>query len=83
MTVSPAADGFELDTDNSIVGKLRNLAGDYSLLDAGGRRINVSDISTKRIGKTFDLGIKSDEVGLYNIALNTVQKEHILLFDNS
>ena len=83
VTVSPAADGFELDTDNSIVGKLRNLAGDYSLLDAGGRRIDVRDISTKRIGKTFDLGIKSDEVGLYNIALNTVQKEHILLFDNS
>ncbi len=83
ITVSPAADGFELDTDNSIVGKLRNLAGDYSLLDSGGRKIDVSEISTKRIGKTFELGIKSDTVGLYNIALNTVQKEHVLLFDNS
>ena len=83
ITVSPAADGFELDTNNSIVGKLRNLAGDYSLLDSGGRKIDISEISTKRIGKTFELGIKSDTVGLYNIALNTVQKEHILLFDNS
>ena len=83
ITVSPAADGFELDTNNSIVGKLRNLAGDYSLLDSGGRKIDVSEISTKRIGKTFELGIKSDTVGLYNIALNTVQKEHVLLFDNS
>ena len=83
ITVSPAADGFELDTNNSIVGKLRNLAGDYSLLDSGGRKIDVSEISTKRIGKTFELSIKSDTVGLYNIALNTVQKEHILLFDNS
>ena len=82
VTVSPAADGFELDTNNSIVGKLRNLSGDYSLLDSGGRKINISDISTKRIGKTFELGIKSDTVGLYNIALNTVQKEHVLLFDN-
>ena len=83
VTVSPAADGFELDTDNSIVGKLRNLAGDYSLLDAGGRKIDIREISTKRIGKTFDLSIKSDDIGLYNIALNTVQKEQILLFDNS
>ena len=82
VTVSPAADGFELDTNNSVVGKLRNLAGDYSLLDAGGRKIDIRDISTKRIGKTFELGIKSDS-GLYNVALNTVQKEHILLFDNS
>jgi hypothetical protein len=83
ITVSPAADGFELDTDNSIVGKLRNLAGDYSLLDSGGRKIDIKEFSTKRIGKTFELGIKSDTVGLYNVALNTVHKEHILLFDNS
>ena len=83
VTVSPAADGFELDTNNSIVGKLRNLSGDYSLLDAGGRKIDIREISTKRIGKTFELGIKSDSVGLYNIALNTVQKEHVLLFDNT
>ena len=83
VTVSPAADGFELDTNNSIVGKLRNLAGDYSILDSGGRKIDIREISTKRIGKTFELGIKSDTIGLYNIALNTVQKEHLLLFDNS
>ena len=82
ITVSPAADGFELDTNNSIVGKLRNLAGDYSLLDSGGRKIDIKELSTKRIGKTFELGIKSDSVGLYNVALNTVQKEHMLLFDN-
>jgi len=83
VTVSPAADGFELDTKNSIVGRLRNLAGDYSLLDSGGRKIDIREISTKRIGKTFDLSVKSDSIGLYNIALNTVQKEQILLFDNS
>ena len=83
VTLSPAADGFELDTNNSIVGRLRNLAGDYSLLDAGGRKIDINEISTKRIGKTFELGIKDDDIGLYNIALNTVQKEHVLLFDNT
>ena len=83
ITVSPAADGFELDTNNSIVGRLKNLAGDYSLLDAGGRKIDIREISTKRIGKTFELGVKTTDVGLYNVALNTVQKEHILIFDNN
>ena len=83
ITVSPAADGFELDTSNSVVGQLRNLAGDYSVLDAGGRKIDIRDISTKRVGTTFDIAIKSTDTGLYNIALNTVQKEHILLFDNT
>ena len=83
ITVSPAADGFELDTKNSVVGKLRNLAGDYSLLDSGGKRINIGEISTKRMGKTFDISMKSDSVGLYNISMNTVQKEHILILDNN
>jgi hypothetical protein len=83
ITVSPASDGFELDTNNSIVGRMKNLAGEYSLLDAGGRTIDVREVSTKRIGKTFDLGVKSQDIGLYNIALNTVQKEHVLLFDNN
>ena len=69
ITVSPAADGFELDTSNTVVGKLRNLAGDYSLLDAGGRKIDIREFSTKRIGKTFDLSIKSEDVGLYNVVL--------------
>ena len=83
VTVSPAADGFELDTTDSIVGKMRNIAGDYSILDSGGRKIDIRELSTKRLGKTFELGIKSDDVGLYSIALNTVQKEHMLIFDNS
>ena len=51
--MSPAADGFELDTNNTIVGRLRNIAGDYSMLDAGGRKIDIREISTKRVGKTF------------------------------
>ena len=83
VTVSPAADGFELETNNSVVGKLRNLAGDYSILDAGGRKIDINDISTKRVGTTIELVIKPADVGLYNVALNTVQKEHVLIFDNS
>ena len=82
ITVSPAAQGFEIDTENSIVGKLQNLAGDYSLLDAGGRKIPIRQVSTKRLGKTFDLEIKDESTGLYNIVLSTVQKEHVLLFDN-
>ena len=84
ITVSPGAAGFELDTENTtVVGRLKNIAGDYSLLDAGGRKIDIRDISTKRIGKTYNLETKNANTGLYNIALNTVQKEHIILFDNS
>ena len=83
ITVSPAAEGFSLETENSVVGKLKNIAGDYSILDAGGRKLDIKNISTKRVGKTFELSVKAGNEGVYGIALNTVQKEHLLLFDNN
>ena len=82
ITVSPGANGFSLDTTNSVVGRLRNVAGDYTVLDASGRTIERQKISTKRIGTTFDISIKDDNIGLFNISMNAVQKEHMLLFDN-
>ena len=82
VTVSPGATGLQIETKDAIVGQLKNIAGDYSILDAGGRKIDFKDISTKRLGKVFDLTVDSDAPGMYNVSLNTVQKEHILLFDN-
>jgi hypothetical protein len=80
ITVSPAADGFELDTNNSIVGRLRNLAGDYSLLDAGGRKIDIREISTKRIGKTFELGQSSPTGGsLQHRTEHSAEGTHIVV----
>ena len=82
ITVSPGAAGLELATKDSVVGRLRDIAGDYSMLDASGAKIEVKNLSTQRVGNTFSVDVKNDDVGLYNIDLNSVVKEHILLFDN-
>ena len=82
ITVSPAAQGLSLETSNTIVGSLRNKLGEYSVLDAGARIVDTRDVSTKRLGKTFDIEIKDTKIGMYNLDISTVQKEHILLFDN-
>ena len=82
ITVSPGAAGLELATKDSVVGRLRDIAGDYSMLDASGAKIEVKNLSTQRVGNTFSIDVKNDDVGLYNIDLNSVVKEHILLFDN-
>ena len=82
ITLSAGANGFAVNTDNSIISRLTNNKGDYSILDAGGRTIARKDITTKRAGTTFSLGIKNDEVGVFNASMNAVQKEHVLLFDN-
>ena len=82
ITLSPAGKGFELETQNSTIGKLRNLLGEYSVLDAGGRSISKKQISTKRVGTTFDIECTDLEKGIFNVVLNAVQKEQIILFDN-
>jgi hypothetical protein len=59
------------------------MRGDYTVLDAGGRTIAKKDISTKRIGTTFSISSKNPEVGIFNVTMNAVQKEHVLIFDNT
>jgi len=82
ITLSPAGKGFELETQNSTIGKLKNLLGEYTVLDAGGRTMSKKSISTKRVGTTFDIESTDPEKGIFNVVLNAVQKEQIILFDN-
>ena len=82
ITLSPGAEGFHLSTKDSVIGRLKNLQGEYTVLDSAGSTVNSKSISTKRIGTTFEIISKFPESGIYNITMNAVQKEHILLFDN-
>ena len=82
ITLSPGALGFSLTTDNSIINRLENIKGDYTVLDSGGRKIDRKLISTKRVGTTFAISLKSDDIGIYNVSMNAVQKEHVIVFDN-
>ena len=82
ITLSPGADGFVLKTSNSVISKFQNSLGQYSVLDSAGRAIETQYISTKRIGNKFSIAIKNTEEGIYNISMNAVQKEQIILFDN-
>ena len=82
ITLSAGADGFNIETNNSIINRFRNMKGEYTILDSGGRTIGSKEISTKRIGTTFSISTKNREVGIFNATMNSVQKEHVLIFDN-
>ena len=82
ITLSPGADGFSLETNNSVISKLNDITGEYSVLNSAGKKIPKSNISTKRIGTTFEISPKGTNDGIFNISMNAVQKEHVLLFDN-
>ena len=82
ITLSAGADGFSLETTNSIISKLSNTQNIYTVMDAGGRIITKDQISTKRIGPAFAISMKNPDVGIFNASMNAVQKEHVLIFDN-
>ena len=82
ITVSAGAAGFSLTTKNSVINKLTNLVGEYTVLDSQGSNISPKQISTKRVGTNFEIVSKGKEQGIFNIVMNAVQKEHMILFDN-
>ena len=82
ITLSPGADSFQLQTNFGVVGQLKNLEGQNTLLDSSGQYINNQYISTKRTGSLFEISTKDPNLGIYNASMNVVQKEHILIFDN-
>ena len=82
ITMSAGADGFSVTTKNSVVNKLNNLVGEYTVLDSQGRNLSTKDISTKRVGTNFEIKSTNVEQGIFNIVMNAVQKEHLILFDN-
>ena len=82
ITLSPAADGFMIETTESIISKFNDMFGQYSILTANGQPLEARHLSTKRIGNKFSIAVKNTEEGIYNISMNAVQKEHIVLFDN-
>jgi len=81
ITLSPGAENLMLTTKNSVVGKLRGLSGNYSVLDAGGKKFDPRDISVKKLGNIFDMSSIGKE-GIFNAEMLSVQKEHLILFDN-
>jgi hypothetical protein len=83
ITVSPGADSFSLETNNTVVGKLTNVQGEYTVLDSSGKKLSSASISTKRIGSTFEIRSKETNTGIFNVVMTGVQKEHIVLFDNT
>ena len=83
ITLSPFADQVKFKLSGSVVDNIFNNFYDYSILQANGiplpkDRINVTREDGLAIIKTV-----SDLDGIYFITINSVQKEHGMVFNNS
>ena len=82
ITLSPFATLCKFKFSDSQVDNVLDSFYEYSLLNAGGNPLPKENISTTRQSGEFTLRTKNTNQGLYNIQLNLVQKEHIIVFDD-
>lgn len=84
ITLSPGAKTLQVQSSNSIVGNIFEGINGYTLLKADGKKLEDQFV---RIEKGTDnlckITVINTADGLYNIKIPLIQKEHVLLLDNS
>jgi hypothetical protein len=84
ISLSPAADQVYFETDYSVVDTVTNNFYGYSLLKADGNPLTQDSIKINRVEENiFKLEPTVQSEGIYAIKLPIVQKEHVVIIDNS
>ena len=83
ITLSPAAQSLKYKKENTIGDDLTDSDQYYSVLQQDGLPINPYNLSTKRQDGIFEIITNPAEDGIYNADIKAVQKEHLILLDNS
>ena len=84
ITLSPAAEQVKFARDFSVVDNIFDNFYGYSLYKADGKNLNQEFSSIARSNQVdFGVSVKNTDDGIFHIRLPLVQKEHIILLDNT
>ena len=83
IAVSPASESIMYENTNGIVDSLINPYEGYLVSQQEGITIPLPDVNMNRQGNTTTLTTNPTQDGIYFAKFNVVQKEHVVLFDNS
>ena len=83
ITLAPFADRIKFKLPNSVVDDIFNGFYDYSLLQANGIPFNKNNINVNREDGVCTIATASTTEGIYFARLNSVQKEHAIVFNNT
>jgi hypothetical protein len=82
ITISPFAKSLKFGNKNSIVDDINYNSYEYNLLKADGKSFPKENIKLSRDDGICVIETVNTEEGLFFALLNTVQKEHAMIFDN-
>lgn len=83
ISISPSANRLVFNSSFSIVENLLDDFYGYNVLRVDGQRLNPDLIDVYRGGNQFVLEPKNTNYGIYGITLYLVQKEHVLVLDDT
>jgi hypothetical protein len=83
IALSPASQSLVFKNTTGVVDTLLNPYEGYLITQQEGVGIPINDINVGRDGNTTTLSTRPDADGIYYAKFNVVQKEHVVLFENS
>ena len=83
IAVSPASQSITYENNSGVVDSLINPYEGYLLTQQEGIGIPLQDVNMDRQGNTTVLSTAPTQDGIYYAKFNVIQKEHVILFDNS
>jgi len=83
ITLSPGANQLVFENDLAVVDNVTSDFYEYSLRRADGKPLRPEFKNIFRQGNEFTISPKNTTQGLYHIKLPLVQKEHVILLDNT
>jgi hypothetical protein len=83
ISLSPAANTLVLTSNNSVVNNVVDTFFEYKIFRVDGQKLPADNINSFREGNQFVLKPENTNHGIYGATLYLVQKEHVLLLDNT
>jgi len=83
ISLSPSAERIQFTSSQGYVDSLLDNFYDYSIKKADGQKLDLEYLRTFRQGNDFKCDVRNTADGLYNLQINAVQKEHVVILDNT
>ena len=83
LSLSPSAGNLVFTSVNSVVNNILDRSFDYQIFKVDGQPLEANCVNSFREGNTFTLSPTNTVHGIYGATLYLIQKEHVLLLDNT
>ena len=83
LALSPAANSLILTSNSAVVNNIQDSFFEYKVFRVDGQKLEANFTNTFREGNTFTLSPSNTNHGIYGASLYLVQKEHVVLLDNT